>query len=166
MAAACNICNMPLPQRESHSPLPFTPISAPPPHPPPPSSPPRWPLLMPSNDIEGPITRCDAVWRCCRLSSAAVFHFLAKSWMPANCFLCAPPSFPFPPPASPPLSPSRFFHSFRLNEAALFVCLFRPQAKRKKVLLLIIFICSFTHASLSLFRSRCRYVLSGSIDKR
>lgn len=123
---------------------------------------------MPSNDIEGPITRCDAVWRCCRLSSAAVFHFLATSWMPANCFFCPPPSLLFPSPT--PTSPSRFFHSFCLNEAALFVCLFRPQTKRKKssfINYIYLFFYSCLSPSLSFALVAGMYCLGVSInDKR
>lgn len=59
--------------------------------------------------------------RCCR-SSAAVsffffFHFLATSWMPANCF-CAPPRLtPYL------LQPLALFHSFAwMRPLCLFVC--------------------------------------------
>lgn len=103
LAACCHICNMPLPQR---APAPF--------RAPPPPCPAAWPLLMPSNDIEGPITRCDAVWRCCCCCDS-FFHFLATSWMPANCFLCSPP------PANP--FPARTFSLFAwMRPLCLFVC--------------------------------------------
>lgn len=92
--AGCLCCLLLLPHLlyatapKSSSPLP--PVTSP-------CCPAAWPLLMPSNDIEGPITRCDAVCCCCCCCGSFFFISLPRVECQPTVF-CAPTALPPPPP--------------------------------------------------------------------